>query len=384
MSQNQIDFDFELFTQIVGALTESNVTDIHIAPGTVPFIRQAKELQVLQLPVTDDETGKDYLASIKPMTPEDTRKFAADLLTYANGSQPERAAQMIANIARGKELDTTLSIPHVSRFRAHISLQRTSVCVSLRVVPNELPHISDFPQEILNFVRYSNGLIVVSGKTSSGKSTTLSMLIEEMNHTQSRKIITLEDPIEYLHQHDKCMVVQREIGIDTDSFKTGLVSALREDPDVLVISEMRDMESLEIALNAAESGCLVITTMHSSSAVETLERMISMFPDTKQNQVRSQLATVLRGVVCQQLIPCIRDDYSTPLVAAYEVMTTTSQSIRSAIRKGNLHDIEILIDEQKSNGMKTMADSLKNLKDGELISDEEWYIRNNRLRMSNP
>ena len=367
----KIEFDFNVFEEIIGALVENNVTDIHIAPGTPPFIRQAKELKVLRIPDVDTETGENIVASVKAMLPADTRKFAEDLIRYANPDK-EKAQQLIDEIDK-HEIDTTLSIPHVSRFRVHISLQRSSVTISLRVVPSKIPNVKGFPQEILNFIQYSNGMVIVSGK-----STTLAMLIDEMNKTQNRKIVSLEDPIEYLHKHNHCMVIQREVGNDTETFMTGLRAALREDPDVLVIGEMRDVDSFQIALNAAESGCLVLTTMHSGSAPETLERIVSMFSDDKQNQVRNQLSSVLRGIVCQQLIPCINEAYESPLVAAFEVMTN-NPATRNAIRQGKFGDIANIMETQKKNGMRTMEDSLNKLKNNGLISDEDWFIRRSRI-----
>ncbi|MGN8833643.1 type IV pilus twitching motility protein PilT [Selenomonas montiformis] len=374
--QKKIEFNFELFKEIIGALVENNVTDMHIAPGTPPFIRQAKELKVLRLPGVDTDTGENIIASIKEMLPADTRKFAEDLILYAN-HDPDKAKQLINEIDK-HEIDTTLSVPRVSRFRVHISLQRSSVTVSLRVVPSKIPSVKGFPQEILNFIQYSNGMVIVSGKTSSGKSTTLAMMIDEMNKHQNRKIVSLEDPIEYLHKHNRCMVIQREVGNDTETFMTGLRAALREDPDVLVIGEMRDVDSFQIALNAAESGCLVLTTMHSGSAPETLERIVSMFSDDKQNQVRNQLSSVLRGIVCQQLIPCVNEAYESPLVAAFEVMTNIPAT-RNAIRQGKFGDIANIMETQKKNGMRTMEDSLNKLKNNGLISDEDWFIRRSRI-----
>ena len=260
-------------------------------------------------------------------------------------------------------------------------MQRSSVTCSIRVVPNKIPNIKGFPNEIRNFIQYHNGLIIVSGKTSSGKSTTLATLIDEMNKTQNRKIVTLEDPIEYLHKHNHCMVVQREIGLDTKNYKTGLLSALREDPDVIVIGELRDMEAFEIALNAAESGCLVLTTMHSGDSKETLERIVSMFPDDKQNQVKSQLASVLKGIVCQQLIPCADKNYDMPLVAAFEIMTASaSTAISNAIRQGKFQDIPNIMETNSKNNMRTMKNSLNKLKETGLISQQDWFIRNNLLQ----
>lgn len=382
MSQEfqEIEFNFDLFVEIAEGLVNSNVTDVHIAPGTPPFIRQAKKLIELRIPCTDDETGENVMVPVKKMLPADTKKFVEDLVRYARKDDPEKGEMILKEIEK-KEVDTTLSIPGVSRFRIHVSLQRSSVTCSIRVVPNKIPNIKGFPNEIRNFIQYHNGLIIVSGKTSSGKSTTLATLIDEMNKTQNRKIVTLEDPIEYLHKHNHCMVVQREIGLDTKNYKTGLLSALREDPDVIVIGELRDMEAFEIALNAAESGCLVLTTMHSGDSKETLERIVSMFPDDKQNQVKSQLASVLKGIVCQQLIPCADKNYDMPLVAAFEIMTASaSTAISNAIRQGKFQDIPNIMETNSKNNMRTMKNSLNKLKETGLISQQDWFIRNNLLQ----
>ena len=382
MSQDfqEVEFTFDLFRELAEGLVNSNVTDVHIAPGTPPFIRQAKKLMELRIPAVDDETGESAMLPIKKMLPADTKKFVEDLIKYARQDDPEKG-EMILKKMEKEEVDTTLSIPGVSRFRIHVSLQRSSVTCSIRVVPNKIPNIKGFPNEIRNFIQYHNGLIIVSGKTSSGKSTTLATLIDEMNKTQNRKIVTLEDPIEYLHKHNHCMVVQREIGLDTKNYKTGLLSALREDPDVIVIGELRDMDAFEIALNAAESGCLVLTTMHSGDSKETLERIVSMFPDDKQNQVKSQLASVLKGIICQQLIPCADKNYDMPLVAAFEIMTANAanNAIPNAIRQGKFQDIPNIMETHSKNNMRTMKNSLNKLKETGLISQQDWFIRNNLL-----
>lgn len=381
-----IPFSFELFTQIIAPLVKNGTTDIHIAPGEAPFIRKAKSLMKLRLPVKNKETGQTDVRQIQPMLPDDTKKFVTDLLffNHRNSETPEiaqaKVEAMLNKVENREECDTSLSLRGISRFRVHIGLQRSSFTCSLRVVSDKIPKLAGFPAEVRNFVQFHNGLVIVSGKTSSGKSTTLASLIQEMNETESRRIITLEDPIEYLYHHQMCQIVQREIGIDTKDYKTGMISALREDPDVLVIGEMRDVESFEIALNAAESGTLVFTTMHSGSAKEALERIVSMFPDDKQNQVKSQLATVLKGIICQQLIPCCKKEFDSPLVAAFEIMTSNQNAaVASAIRQGKFADIPNLIETNRKSNMRTMKDSLQKLKEGGLISDEEWFSRSSIL-----
>ena len=186
-----------------------------------------------------------------------------------------------------------------------------------------------------------------------------------------------------MHRHNHSLIIQREIGLDTKDYKTGLKSALREDPDIIVLGELRDMESFEIALNAAEAGCLVFTTMHSADSQETIERLISIFPDDKQNQIRSQLSTVLRGIVCQQLIPCAKEDYGSKMVCAFEILTN-NEAIANAIRKNNLANIPSLMQTNKRSDIRLMSDSLNALKNNGLISDDEWFARFSQLRKTNP
>ena len=374
----QIEFNYELFKEIAKAFIENaNVTDFHIAVGAAPFIRQAKTLMELRIPGRDDN-GNETLIPIRPMKAADTREFVEDLIRDAQSENPEEVTDALLEKMNHEEIDTTLSLPGISRFRVHICRQRATFTCALRVVPATMPELSGFPKELKGFTNFHNGLVIVAGKAGSGKSTTLAALVNDINQRQQKKIITLEDPIEFLHKHNKSMVIQREIGTDTKSFKTGLISALREDPDIIVLGELRDLDSFEIALNAAESGCLVLTTMHSADSTETLERMISMFPDDKQNQVRSQLATVLRGIVCEQLIPCIDPAKygGKPLVPAFEVCSA-SLAISQAIRTGKFKDIQNLL--QTKPGNRTMRDSLQKLRDAGLISESEWFNRDNLI-----
>ena len=377
----KITFSYDFFKQIAGGLVSADVTDIHIAPASPPRIRRARVLSELRIPAKDDE-GKAILIPVEKMMPKETEQFVLDLLKEARKGDEKMYEKYIETI-HDRELDTTLSLPGISRFRIHISRQRQSYTCSIRVVPNKLVSFDGFPSEIKKFTKYKNGLVIVSGKTSSGKSTTLATIIEEINNTQDKKIITIEDPIEYLHRHNHSLIIQREIGLDTKDYKTGLKSALREDPDIIVLGELRDMESFEIALNAAEAGCLVFTTMHSADSQETIERLISIFPDDKQNQIRSQLSTVLRGIVCQQLIPCAKEDYGSKMVCAFEILTN-NEAIANAIRKNNLANIPSLMQTNKRSDIRLMSDSLNALKNNGLISDDEWFARFSQLRKTNP
>ncbi len=373
-------FSYELFKAIAKPfITQENVTDFHIAVGTAPFIRQAKKLVELRLPGSDDN-GNQLWIPLKPMTSEDTKQFVEDLINDAQSENPEEIAASLLERMWHEEIDTTLSLPGISRFRVHICRQRATFTCALRVVPAKIPELSGFPSEMKNLTQFHNGLVIIAGKAGSGKSTTLATLVNDINNNQQKKIITLEDPIEYLHRHNRSMVIQREIGTDTKNYTTGLLSALREDPDIIVIGELRDVEAFEIALNAAESGCLVLATMHSANTAETLERIVAMFSDDKQNQVRSQLATVLRGIVCQQLIPCTTPkEYGSPLVCAFEVCSPTT-AILNNIRQGNFKDI--INNMQTAPGNRLMRDSLQGLKDAGLISEFDWFNRYNVLMAS--
>ena len=377
----KIKFDFEVFKESVKYLIANNVTDIHIAPGAPPYVRQAKKLNKLKLPALDEETNEKVMADTETMFPNDTLKFVTDLINYSQSQNPTRAEELL-NLIDSQEIDTTLSINGVSRFRVHISMQRHSISCAIRVVPSKIPDFKGMPVEVRNFAHFHNGLVIISGKTNSGKSTTLATLITAMNDDpiDRRKIITLEDPIEYLFKHNNSLIIQREIGTDTKNYKTGLLSALREDPDVLVIGELRDVDSFEIALNAAESGVLVIATMHSSNTREAIERLVSMFPDEKQNQIKTQLATVLKGVISQQLLPCEQTDFGSKLVAAFEVMTTNS-AIASAISRGQFREIPNIIETNRKNNMRLMKDSLVKLRESGLISETTFLERNNSIDM---
>jgi len=258
-----------------------------------------------------------------------------------------------------KELDTSHSIPGVGRFRVNVFLQRGTVAAVLRAIPHEIPEFSSLgiPEAIRSFTELRRGLVLVTGPTGSGKSTTLAALVDIINRTKPLHIITVEDPIEFLHNHKRSIVNQREVGQDTTSFAEALRRVLREDPDVILVGEMRDLETISMALTAAETGHLVFGTLHTQDAPQTIDRVVDVFPTNQQEQVRTMLAASLEGVVTQQLLV---DASGTGRLAACEVMVCTS-AVRNLIRSNKTHQIYSLMQTGGQYGMQTMDQALARL-----------------------
>jgi len=271
------------------------------------------------------------------------------------------------------ELDTSHTIPGVGRFRVNVALQRGTVAVALRPIPHEMPVFSSLglPDSIRAFTDLRRGLVLVTGPTGSGKSTTLASLIDIINRTKPMHIVTVEDPIEFLHDHKSSIITQREIGEDTDSFAEALRRVLRQDPDVILVGELRDLETISMALTAAETGHLVFGTLHTQDAPQTIDRIIDVFPTQQQEQIRVMLASTLEGVVTQQLVPTADGSGRTPCA---EVLVCTS-AVRNLIRMAKTHQIYSLMQVGGSFGMQTMDQGLANLvKDG-IISEPIAYDR---------
>ena len=262
------------------------------------------------------------------------------------------------NIEQGNDDDFSFSIRDLGRFRVNVFRQRGSLAAVIRVIKFGLPDPVELgiPESVLSLAENKKGLVLITGAAGTGKSTTLACIIDRINHDRDAHIITMEDPIEYIHRHDKSIVSQREISIDTPGYLDALRSALRESPDVILLGEMRDYDTISSAITAAETGVLLLSTLHTSSAANTINRIIDVFPANQQQQVKIQLSQILKGVVCQQLLPKIGGGQ----VAVFEIMKSTP-AIQTMIREGKLHQLDNEMAAGASEGMRTMDGSLLDL-----------------------
>jgi len=285
----------------------------------------------------------------------------------------------LEKLNKKKDIDFSYSKSGLGRFRCNIYRQRGTYAMAVRMLPLAIPEFSTLclPDTILRFTAKTNGLVLFTGATGCGKSTTLASLIDIINENYSYHIITIEDPLEYLHTHKKSMVTQREIGEDAFSFASALRSALREDPDVIMVGEMRDQETIAIALSAAETGHLVFSTLHTVGAVKTIDRILDSFSADQQNQIRSQLATVLEGIVSQQLLP-EKNGYG--LVPACEVLIVTP-AVRNLIREGKHYQINNIIQTGKEFGMCSLDRNLAFLASAGMIDEKTARIRAQDLKL---
>ncbi len=318
-------------------------SDLHLSVGIPPMLRINGELTALDQ------------ADLKPA---DTEALVKAILT----------ADQYERLQRSGELDFSYGIPNLSRFRVNAYKQRSCFSLAFRMIPQSVPTLESLhlPGILKQLCHRPHGLVIVTGPTGSGKSTTLASMINYMNQTLSRHIITLEDPIEYLHSHNRCIIQQREVGFDTQSFALGLRAALRQDPDVILIGEIRDLETIQTALTAAETGHLVLGTLHTTDAMTTIDRIIDVFPPEQQGQVRIQLATELAGVISQRLFPTA--DYQSRR-AATEIMINTS-AVSHLIRQQKVYQIPSIIQMNQAAGMQTLEASIKELlRDGAIASE---------------
>ncbi|RKQ63904.1 twitching motility protein PilT [Thermovibrio guaymasensis] len=332
--------------QLLKEVVERKASDLHIAPGSPPRIRILGDL----VPLT--EYGV--------LSATDTKNLIYSVLTDAQKKKLEEEL----------ELDFSFGIKNIARFRGNAYFQRQSLAAAFRLIPFEIPDFDSLglPPVVKNFAHKDKGLVLVTGPTGSGKSTTLASLIKIINDTYPYHIITIEDPIEFVYNHNKSLITQRELGSDTKSFARALRASLREDPDVILVGEMRDPETIEAALTAAETGHLVFSTLHTNSTIETINRIVDVFPAEKQSQIRTQLSFVLVGAVAQKLLK--RKD-GRGRVAAAEVFIPTP-AIRNLIRENKLHQIYSMMQTgQASTGMITMNQSLAKLCVEGIIDIEE-------------
>jgi twitching motility protein PilT len=326
-----MEFDFaEVLLQVM----ERNASDLHLTAGSPPMIRHHGRLHALDYP---------------RMTPQTTREVVYSILTNDQRQKLETDWQ----------IDLAYSIPGKARFRVNAYFQRAAISAALRLIPSEMPKLGTLglPPVLEDFTKKPRGFVLVTGPTGSGKSTSLAAMLDLINETRHEHILTIEDPIEFLHRHKKCIVNQRELGADAQSFGLGLKAALRQDPDVILVGEMRDLETIATALTAAETGHLVFATLHTQDTAQTVDRIVDVFPPEQQQQVRVQLSVALQGIVTQQLLPTADGQGR---CCAAEILVPTP-AVRNLIREGKTHQIYSALQTGGSFGMQTMDASLAQL-----------------------
>ena len=335
--------------QLLKAMIEKGASDLHVTTGTPPQLRIDGSLIPLKTP---------------PLSPADTKKICYSILTDAQKHEFEEE----------NELDLSFGVKNLSRFRANIFMQRGAVSGSFRTIPFKILSFEELglPKAAQELANKPRGLVLVTGPTGAGKSTTIASMLDSVNTSRHQHILTIEDPIEYLHPHKNCIVNQREVGADTDSLKKALKYVLRQDPDVILIGEMRDLETMEAAMVIAETGHLVFATLHTNSCVQTINRILDVFPPYQQTQIRQQLTFVLQGVLSQILIPRASGNGR---ILACEVMVPNS-AIRNLIREEKIHQIygQMQMGQAKF-GMQTMNQSLAGLVQRRMIRVEDALIR---------
>lgn len=301
------------------------------------------------------------------LVPADSTKLSiADAKELVYGLLNKDQAE---SFEKGKEMDLSYELKDYARFRVNIHYQKGTVAAALRLIPSDIPTIEDLrlPKVITDLANLERGLVLVTGPTGSGKTTTQACMVDIVNNSKSRHVITIEDPLEYIHSNKKSIIEQREVGIDTDSFNAALKRVLRQNPDVILIGEMRDLETIQTALTAAETGHLVISTLHTNDAIQSIDRIIDVFPPYQQSQVRLQLSLCLQGIVAQQLIPRLDKK---GLVVAVEILMATP-AVRNLIRKAASQEIYSMLDIGAKYGMQSMDSALKILYNNKIIGYEE-------------
>ncbi len=318
------------------------------------IVRQgASDIFVISgLPITAKVKGRMIRYTDNPLSPSDTTEIVHQIYSYADNRD-------MSKLIEGGDDDFSFAIQGVSRFRVNTYKQRGTVAAVIRTIAFHLPHPDELniPPIVMDICKNERGFVLVTGSAGSGKSTTLACMIDRINKSRQQHIITLEDPIEFLHSHAECIVSQREVNLDTESFVTALRSALRQSPDAILIGELRDRETIEVGMTAAETGHLVLSSLHTTSAGSTIDRIVDVFPPQQQQQIRLQLAMVLTAIVCQQLVPTVNGDS----VPVFEVMTV-NPAIKNLIRENKVHQIDNIISSASAaDGMMSMDKSLLEL-----------------------
>ncbi len=326
-----MDFDF---ADVLLEVMERNASDLHLTAGSPPMMRHHGKLHALDYPNLTSQTTREVIYSI--LTNDQRQRLETDW-----------------------QIDLAYSIPGRARFRVNAYFQRAALSAAFRLIPQDMPQLGSLgvPPILEDLTKKPRGFVLVTGPTGSGKSTTLAAMLDLINDSREEHILTIEDPIEFLHKHKKCIVNQRELGADAKSFSLGLKAGLRQDPDVILVGEMRDLETISTALTAAETGHLVFATLHTQDTAQTVDRIVDVFPPDQQGQVRVQLSVALQGIVTQQLLP--RADGQGRVVAC-EVLTPTP-AVRNLIREGKTHQIYSALQTGGKFGMQTMDTALAQL-----------------------
>jgi len=329
--------------QLLKAVVDQGASDLHLTVGTPPRLRINGRLYPLDLPMLKENETRELIYSV--LTEEQKKEVEVN-----------------------KEIDLAVSVKDLARFRVNIYHQRGQLGGAFRLVPYKIHAIKDLglPQVLTQWCQLPRGLILITGPTGSGKSTTLAAMVDHMNETRHDHIVTIEDPIEFIHKHKNCIVNQREVNSDTRSFSRALKSALRQDPDVVMVGELRDLETIQLAVTTAETGHLVLGTLHTNSAVSTINRLVDVFPSHQQEQIRTQLAMNLAGVTSQLLIP----SKTHGRVMAMEILVP-NPAIRNLIREDKIHQVYSSMQTgQDTSGMQTMNQSLLSLVDRRMLDRE--------------
>ncbi|AGG06467.1 MULTISPECIES: type IV pilus twitching motility protein PilT [Dehalococcoides] len=335
--------------ELLKIAVDKKASDLHLRVPNPPVLRIDGALQPqTDWPVMYNKAIEQILEEIT--TPEQREVFYAE-----------------------KELDFAYSVPGVARFRVNVMRQRGSISIAFRQVPFQIRSIDELgvPQICKELILKPRGLILITGPTGSGKSTTMAAMVDHLNRTDARNIITIEDPIEYLYTNNRCIIAQRDLGDDTKSFSTALKHALRHDPDVILVGEMRDLETISTAISAAETGHLVVGTLHTTDAPQTIDRLIDIFPPDQQQQIRMQLSLVIEAVLVQTLLPKLGGKGR---VAAFEIMVANT-AVRNLIRDKKAHELHNVMQLSVKDGMQTLDQSLANLVRQNMVSMEEALLK---------